>query len=553
MNSDLTHKVCKWQLKVAFHAGLAVSRAFGDVLLKAWRHGVLSTQNIWTAGGARKIRLHGSAAGQLSLRNRCERTSLVSWQRPKKQIENTTVDSVDRRCESLVIQSDIEGCLDNKWKKPQNAKASWFEIFKAHLGGNTTDATDQARRFDHCNARDPGLWPRANAGEKYSSRLSRCGYLVYRRAHLSGPFRSEQSCLFAKCPVFSLMTSCHSRSCSWKTMLDWYLHVTPCFTPCSYFAQKKGSHFVFPVEIVAMDAPPSPSLGIESIKNAEHLESTLQGLKSLRYQSFVDLKPWLDEDGKVIWSPLRIQLARLVFSQGFETTMGFVIVSNLILIMIEADRDAMCYPDFADRFDECPDRSSLSPWISNLNLILLLTYSLECGIRFFVERSPLLVQRLEYDRPGNSGCGMAQQRTCSGKFESAETGSIGPSCTGCEGVHLHPRILPFDDWALFFNQGNSFLVLWCWSLSFFSGLYWLWSFSIRSLLAWSSLLPAIVAPEDSEALLQLAWHFSSKLLRGTPGVLSLCHWLKRRHGLGPFCFLWSFPFPLGSWISSLRW
>lgn len=136
-----------------------------------------------------------------------------------------------------------------------------------------------------------------------------------------------------------------------------------------------------------MDVPPSPSLGIESIKNAEHLESTLQGLKSLRYQSFVDLKPWLDEDGKVIWSPLRIQLARLVFSQAFETTMGFVIVSNLILIMIEADRDAMCYPDFADRFDECPDRSSLSPWISNLNLILLLTYSLECGIRFFVERS----------------------------------------------------------------------------------------------------------------------------------------------------------------------
>ena len=108
-------------------------------------------------------------------------------------------------------------------------------------------------------------------------------------------------------------------------------------------------------------------------------------------------------------------------------------------------------------------------------------------------------------------------------------------------------------WLGFILQSRQFfLVLWCWSLSFFSGLCWLWSFSIRSLLAWSS-LPAIVAPEDSEALLQLAWHFSSKLLQGTPGERSQCLWLKRRHGLGPFCFLWSFPFPLGSWISSLRW
>ena len=234
------------------------------------------------------------------------------------------------------------------------------------------------------------------------------------------------------------------------------LHVS---LPAAILPRRKAATLFSPVEIVAMDVPPSPSLGIESIKNAEHLESTLQGLKSLRYQSFVDLKPWLDEDGKVIWSPLRIQLARLVFSQAFETTMGFVIVSNLILIMIEADRDAMCYPDFADRFDECPDRSSLSPWISNLNLILLLTYSLECGIRFFVGAESLLVQRVEYDRPGNSGCGMAQQRTCSGEFESAETGSIGPSCTGCEGVHLHPRILPFDDWAFTLQSRQFFLVL----------------------------------------------------------------------------------------------
>ena len=130
--------------------------------------------------------------------------------------------------------------------------------------------------------------------------------------------------------------------------------------------------------------------GLKSIGtngNQEHLTDALEGLKSLRYQSFVDSKPWLNDEGEVIWSAARIKLAQLVFSQAFETTMGVVIVTNLILIMIEADRDALCYPEYAERFGECPDRSASSPWIFTLNLILLLTYSLECSVRFFVERS----------------------------------------------------------------------------------------------------------------------------------------------------------------------
>lgn len=123
-------------------------------------------------------------------------------------------------------------------------------------------------------------------------------------------------------------------------------------------------------------------------ENAEYLESTLEGLKSLRYQqSFGNGKPWLDDSGRIVWSPLRIKMAKLVFSQGFETTMGVIIVSNLILIMIEADRDAMCYPEFVNRLDECIHRSDSSPWISVLNFLLLVIYSGECLTRFFVERS----------------------------------------------------------------------------------------------------------------------------------------------------------------------
>ena len=118
-----------------------------------------------------------------------------------------------------------------------------------------------------------------------------------------------------------------------------------------------------------------------------HLESTLAGLKSMRYQGFGPGKPWLDAHGSLIWSPIRMQIAQLVFSQGFETAMGIVIVSNLILIWIEADRDASCIPAYVDKMDECPFRSEASNWINIVNLFLLLVYSCECITRFFVERS----------------------------------------------------------------------------------------------------------------------------------------------------------------------
>lgn len=134
----------------------------------------------------------------------------------------------------------------------------------------------------------------------------------------------------------------------------------------------------------------APHAAIEEVENAtntHHLESTLAGLKSLRYNSFGPGKPWLDVDGTLIWSPLRIKVAKMVFSQGFETMMGAVIVSNLILIWFEADRDAQCYPTFANNLQDCPHRSDASSWINILNLILLLTYTFECGIRFFVERT----------------------------------------------------------------------------------------------------------------------------------------------------------------------
>ncbi|CAJ1457848.1 unnamed protein product [Effrenium voratum] len=124
-----------------------------------------------------------------------------------------------------------------------------------------------------------------------------------------------------------------------------------------------------------------------SQENLDYLATTLEGLKSLRYQAFDNRKPWMDEEGRLIWSPFRVKLAKIVFSQYFETAMGIIIVGNLCLIMFEADHDARCYPAYDGRMSECPFRSDTVSWISVLNAILLVLYSLECGVRFFVERT----------------------------------------------------------------------------------------------------------------------------------------------------------------------
>lgn len=107
--------------------------------------------------------------------------------------------------------------------------------------------------------------------------------------------------------------------------------------------------------------------------------------ESVRYRH-LRIKPWLDEDGNVIWSWQRIWLARIVMNQVFETLMGLMIFCNVLLIVYEANADASCYPEFTGRFNDCPHSSSadLWPWMCNLGLQLI--YSSECLARLFVER-----------------------------------------------------------------------------------------------------------------------------------------------------------------------
>ena len=86
----------------------------------------------------------------------------------------------------------------------------------------------------------------------------------------------------------------------------------------------------------------------------------------------------------------RMRAAEMVFSQSFETCMGLIIVSNLVLIMYEANQDARCYPAYFGQFHQCPDRSDAEPLLVAFNIILLAVYSIECLLRAYVERGALI-------------------------------------------------------------------------------------------------------------------------------------------------------------------
>ena len=121
-------------------------------------------------------------------------------------------------------------------------------------------------------------------------------------------------------------------------------------------------------------------------QNEGYVTQTVEQFKSLRYPAFVNQKPWLDADGNMVWSQWRMKAGELVFSQSFETAMGLVILFNMGIIMYEADQDALCFPTYYKDLRECPFRSNSFLWLYILNILLNIIYTVECGIRLYVER-----------------------------------------------------------------------------------------------------------------------------------------------------------------------
>ncbi|CAE7193324.1 SMC3 [Symbiodinium sp. CCMP2592] len=129
-----------------------------------------------------------------------------------------------------------------------------------------------------------------------------------------------------------------------------------------------------------------------SAEEKAHLKKTLSTIEkdSLRYKSSF-WKPWLDEEGNVIWSQSRIAMAEVVLSQMFETIMGIVIAFNIGVMVVETNMDASC--PRTDDIRTCTEGSFNVQWLQILNVVLLVVYSLECGARAYVERSMYIWNR----------------------------------------------------------------------------------------------------------------------------------------------------------------
>jgi len=127
---------------------------------------------------------------------------------------------------------------------------------------------------------------------------------------------------------------------------------------------------------------------------SEHLKRALQKIEqdSMRYKN-TNVKPWIDRNGRIIWSQSRIFVAKIVRGQVFETFMGIVILLNIVLMIVEADADASCYPDYASDLLSCPSRSATVPWIQASNVVLQVIYTTECCMRAFVERESYVWNR----------------------------------------------------------------------------------------------------------------------------------------------------------------
>ena len=123
----------------------------------------------------------------------------------------------------------------------------------------------------------------------------------------------------------------------------------------------------------------------------EHLQHVLAKIEkdSMRYQRS-PTKQWLGKNGEVLWSKSRVCLAKLVMSQSFETFMGLVIFSNLVLTIVETNSFAACYPEYAQQLETCPQRTTAKSWLQVCTIVFQVIYTIECGLRAYVERSDFL-------------------------------------------------------------------------------------------------------------------------------------------------------------------
>eukprot|EP00930_Biecheleria_cincta_P012402 TRINITY_DN11613_c0_g1_i1.p1 TRINITY_DN11613_c0_g1~~TRINITY_DN11613_c0_g1_i1.p1 ORF type:complete len:590 (+),score=87.05 TRINITY_DN11613_c0_g1_i1:49-1770(+) len=70
-----------------------------------------------------------------------------------------------------------------------------------------------------------------------------------------------------------------------------------------------------------------------------------------------------------------------------------IILANTAIMVFETNQDAMCYPEFEGREDSCTHHSSNIAWLSGMNLVFLIIYTVEASLRLYAERTAFFFNR----------------------------------------------------------------------------------------------------------------------------------------------------------------
>jgi len=84
--------------------------------------------------------------------------------------------------------------------------------------------------------------------------------------------------------------------------------------------------------------------------------------------------------------PFRRTLAKVMLSERMEMLIAGVIFFNCVVICFETDKEAQCYPDFANDPDSCPTTASKYQWLSICNNAFLGIYTVEAVVMIFILR-----------------------------------------------------------------------------------------------------------------------------------------------------------------------
>jgi len=151
------------------------------------------------------------------------------------------------------------------------------------------------------------------------------------------------------------------------------------------------------VQQVRLQVPSSPQMGFNGLPEPRGSNPSISPTKrdsspKSGADGFTDKPAFAKSrtekvDIKHDWSPIRRRFWTVLHNPWFEAAISTIVFINIILIIIEADYEAQCFPNYFANLDACPFKSKSIMWIKVMNQILLTVYTCEAMMRIFVFRT----------------------------------------------------------------------------------------------------------------------------------------------------------------------